>query len=271
VSNVSPFRRSPAAPRIQSSIVHPKDESWVDADSPDGVDAREATIATFVLIHGAADSAWYWHLVEPELSERGHDVVSMDLPCDDDSAGLVEYADAVVDAIGDRTNLVLVAQSFGGFTAPLVCDRVPVDILVLVAGMIPSPGEAPGDYWTNTDYQPVRVAHTEQPEGVDEEDAETIAIFLHDVPQELAAEALRRVRDQSETPAMQPWPLEAWPDVTTRFLLCRDDRLFPAEYMRRVVRERLGITPDEIDGGHCIALSRPKELVNRLDAYLSGS
>jgi hypothetical protein len=34
-----------------------------------------------------------------------------------------------------------------------------------------------------------------------------------------------------------------------------------------VVRERLGITPDEIDGDHCVALSRPRELADRLDAY----
>ena len=33
----------------------------------------------------------------------GHDVVTMDLPCDDDTAGLAEYTDTVVDAIGDRT------------------------------------------------------------------------------------------------------------------------------------------------------------------------
>jgi pimeloyl-ACP methyl ester carboxylesterase len=50
-------------------------------------------MATYVLIHGAADSAWYWHLVEPELRKRGHDVVAVDLPCDDDSAGLADYAD----------------------------------------------------------------------------------------------------------------------------------------------------------------------------------
>jgi len=57
---------------------------------------------TFVLIHGAGDSAWYWHLLEPELRARGHDVVAMDLPCDDDSAGLAEYADTVVNALGQR-------------------------------------------------------------------------------------------------------------------------------------------------------------------------
>src|SRR5919106_4864667 len=226
-------------------------------------------LATFVLIHGAADSAWYWHLVEPELRERGHDVVTMDLPCEDDSAGLAEYADAVVDAIEDRRDLVLVAQSFGGFTAPLVCERVPVDLMVLVAAMIPSPGEAPGDYWSNTGYQSPKLDHVEQPEGASREDAETMATFMHDVPPDLAAEALKRARDQSETPGEKPWPLEAWPDVPTRFLLCRGDRFFPADWMRRVVKERLGISPDEIDGSHCIALSRPRELADRLESYVT--
>jgi pimeloyl-ACP methyl ester carboxylesterase len=55
--------------------------------------------------------------------------------------------------------------------------------------------------------------------------------------------------------------------VPTRFLLCRKDRLFPATWLRRVVRDRLGFTPDEIDSGHTPALSRPKELVDRLEAY----
>jgi pimeloyl-ACP methyl ester carboxylesterase len=59
-------------------------------------------MSKFVLIHGAGNSAWYWHLVEPELRKRGHDVVAMDLPCDDDSAGLAEYADTVVNALGQR-------------------------------------------------------------------------------------------------------------------------------------------------------------------------
>lgn len=225
-------------------------------------------MAAFVLIHGAADTAWYWHLVEPELRERSHDVVTMDLPCDDDSAGLAEYADAVVDAIGDRKDLVLVAQSFGGFTAPLVCARVAVDLMVLVAAMIPTPGEKANDYWTNTAWRSAPLDDVELPEGTTKEDAETIAAFMHDVPKEIAAEALTRVRDQSETPGLKPWPLEAWPDVPTKFLLCRDDRFFPAEWLRGVVKERLGITPDEIDASHCVALSRPKDLADRLEMYL---
>jgi pimeloyl-ACP methyl ester carboxylesterase len=214
-------------------------------------------MATYVLIHRAGDVGWYWHLVKAELRKRRHDVVAPDLPCDEDSAGLPEYADAVIEAIGDRTDLVVVAQSLGAFTAPLVCHRVPVDLLVLVAPMIPMPNEAPADYWTNTRYE------QEVHEHYDDE----IALFYQDVPPELAAQALKRGRRQSEAKLFELSPLESWPDVPTRVLLCRDDRLFPAPFLRRVARERLGITPDEIDGGHTPALSRPKELADRLEAY----
>jgi pimeloyl-ACP methyl ester carboxylesterase len=213
-------------------------------------------VATYVLIHGAGDVAWYWHLLEAELRARGHETVAMDLPIEDDTAGLSAYADTVIDAISDRTDLVVVAQSFGGYVAPLVCARVPVDMLVLVAGMVPAPGESAEEMFANTGYE-----HEEQ------EDNSALAVFYHDVPPDLASEALAKGRTQSETPGREPWPLAAWPDVPTRYLLCRDDRFFPAEWVRRVVRERLGFTPDEIDGGHCPALSRPKELADRLEAY----
>jgi pimeloyl-ACP methyl ester carboxylesterase len=199
-------------------------------------------------------------LVAGELGERGHNVVAVDLPCDDESAGLSEYADTVVDAIRDRTELVVVAQSFGAFTAPLVCTRVPVDLLVLLAALVPLPDETGEDWWDNTGYKEA----TREQNGLD---YSTIDLFYHDVPPELAAEAMRRGRDQAATPTREPWPLEAWPSVPTKYLLCRDDRLLPAEWNRRVVRQRLGITPDEIDGGHCVALSRPKELADRLEAY----
>jgi pimeloyl-ACP methyl ester carboxylesterase len=226
-------------------------------------------MTTFVLIHGAGDSAWYWHLLVAELRKRGHDAVAMDLPSDDEAAGLPEYADAVVDAVGDRAGLVVVGQSFGGFTAPLVCERVPVELLVLVAGMIPSPGEPPQDWWANTGYEAANREQTEHEGSAANGEEDVIATYYHDVPPELAAEALARERPQSGTPMGKPWPLDAWPAVPTRILLCRDDRLFSAEFMRRVARERLGITSDEIVGGHCVALSRPNELADRLEAYLA--
>jgi len=38
-----------------------------------------------------------------------------------------------------------------------------------------------------------------------------------------------------------------------------------------IVRERLGIIPDEMDSGHLPALAHPKELAGRLDAYVQAS
>jgi hypothetical protein len=58
-------------------------------------------MARFVLNHSAGDIGWYWHLLEAERHARGHEAISPDLPCDDGSAGLREYANTVAEAIGD--------------------------------------------------------------------------------------------------------------------------------------------------------------------------
>src|SRR5262245_5781628 len=85
---------------------------------------------TFILIPGAGGVAWYWHRVVPLLQAAGHDAIAVDLPGDDERASLSTYADRVVQAIHRRTDVALVAQSLGGFTAPLVCARARVRMLV---------------------------------------------------------------------------------------------------------------------------------------------
>ncbi len=216
-------------------------------------------MATFALIHGGGDVGWYWHLVERELRQRGHDTVAPDLPCEDDAAGLPDYADAVLDAIGDRREVAVVAQSFGGFTAPLVAAQARVSVLVLVAGMIAAPGEAPEDWPGNTGFDQVMREQAQRFRGED--------LVYHDVPAALAAQARSRARAQSDTPGHAPWPLAAWPPVPTKFVLCTEDRFFPPAFMHRVVADRLGIIPDEIAAGHAVALSRPKQLAEILAGY----
>lgn len=218
---------------------------------------------TYVLIPGAGSSPWIWHLVVTELERRAHDVVVVDLPSDDDSAGLAEYVDVAVAAIGDRSDLVVVAHSLGGFTAPLLCDRLPVELLILVAAMVPSPGEPPGEWWANTGWAEARQAEVERHGGDDTMEA----TFVHDLPPELVAELNEHARGQSGTPFEKPWPRDGWPDVPIRVLLCTEDRFFPVDFLRRVTQERLGITPDEMGGGHLPMLARPIELVDRIEGY----
>ncbi len=213
-------------------------------------------MATYALIHGGGDVGWYWHLVERELRARGHDTVAPDLPIEDDDATLLDNAQVVIDAIGDRGEVVVVGQSYGGYVAPIVADRVGAKRLILVAAMIPQPGETAGQMWQATGWQ--------MPTGGD---ASTIGAFYHDVDPDLAAEALSKERRHSDSTSNEPWPLPAWPDVPTHFIVCRDDRFFAAEWLRGVVRDRLGIEPDELDSAHTPALSHPTELVELMESY----
>ncbi|MFG2091041.1 MULTISPECIES: alpha/beta fold hydrolase [unclassified Spirillospora] len=226
------------------------------------------TMATYALIPGAGGQAWYWHRLVPELRARGHDVVAVDLPAGDDSAGLRAYTDTVVEAIGDRAGVVLVAQSMGGLTAPLVCDRIPVDLLVMLNAMVPVSGESGGAWWDNTGQAQAMADYAAGEGRAVPAEFDPRESFFHDVPPDVTAEAFAQEETpQSATPFAEPWPLREWPSVPTVFLQGRDDRFFPLEFQRRVVRERLGIPVDDMPGGHLVALSRPGELAQRLEAY----
>jgi pimeloyl-ACP methyl ester carboxylesterase len=224
-------------------------------------------VTTFVLVPGAGGDTWYWHRLVAELESRGHRALAVELPAADDSAGLEAYADTVVAAIGDRSPVVLVAQSMGGLTAPLVCDRVQVELLVLVNAMVPAPGETGGEWWTVTGQGEAAAAYRQSlglPAELDDEET-----YFHDVPADVAAATMAQEFDQSGRPFEDPWPLERWPDVATRVVAGRDDRLFPLDFQRRIAAERLGLDVDEVPGGHCVALSRPAELADRLESYLA--
>jgi pimeloyl-ACP methyl ester carboxylesterase len=224
----------------------------------------------FILIPGAGGSAWYWHLVAPRLQERGHEALAVDLPAADDRAGLPQYADTVVQAIGHRhpQRVVLVAQSLAGFTLPLVCEELRVAMLVLVNAMIPKPGETPGEWWANTGHPEAKRAQNVRDGRSADAPFDPLVDFFHDVPQPVIDDAWAQGEPrQSDTVFGSPCRFTAWPTVPTRVLVGRDDRFFPAEFQRRVARERLGISVDEMPGGHLVALSQPAELSRRLVAY----
>ena len=215
-------------------------------------------MATYGLIHGAGDVGWYWHLVEGELRDRGHRTVAPDLPIEDDEASLLDNAQVVLDAIRtthEGGELMVVGQSYGGYVAPIVAQLARADHLVLVAPMIPQPAETADEMWEATRWHMPR------------DQSGTFAVFYHDVDPDLAAEAMSRGRRQSDATGREPWPLHAWPDVRTHVVLCKDDRFFPADWLRDVVRDRLGMEPEELASGHTPALSRPRELVELMESY----
>jgi pimeloyl-ACP methyl ester carboxylesterase len=224
-------------------------------------------MATLVLVPGAGGNGEYWDRLVPELERRGHDAIAVDIKEDDPALGLPEYADIVEHAIGDRTDVVLVAQSLAGFTAPMVRRRL--QMIVLVNAMVPQPGETPGDWWANTEASEAR-QELDDAEGRTAFDVE--AHFLHDLSDEVkAAVYASNPREPSDTPFGQPCEFERWPDVPIKVVVGRDDRFFPAEFQRRVAKDRLGLDVEVIRGGHLVALANPVELADLLVAHAASS
>lgn len=213
-------------------------------------------MATYVLIPGAGGDAWYWHLVEPLLEAAGHRAVPVDLPASDPGAGLDAYVSAALDAVGPtRGDAVVVGQSLGGFTAPIVAERLGAAMLVFVAAMIPRSGETAGDWWTTSGFQ----------DAWGEQEMDAMEHFLHDLPPNVLEEALQRGDpDQSDRVMADPFPLPALPAIPIRGIAATKDRFFPVAFMDRLIRDRLGVEPEHIAAGHLPALANPRGLVEML-------
>jgi|SRR5215472_4627106 len=217
---------------------------------------------TFVLIPGAGGAAWYWHRVVPMLREAGHEAIAVDLPGDDQAAGLAEYADLVTRAADGSHGVVLVAQSLGGFTAPLAAAKVDLRALVFINAMIPVPGETPGQWWANTGWELARLAAAERGGYSTEFDLDTY--FLHDVPSAVAAAGEPHQRPEADAAFASVCDFGVWPSVPIKVGAGADDRFFPTSFQQAVARDRLGFEPDILPGGHLNALSQPAELTSYL-------
>ncbi|MDQ2848611.1 MAG: alpha/beta hydrolase [Actinomycetota bacterium] len=169
----------------------------------------------------------------------------------------------MVDAAGSEPTVV-VAQSLGAFTGPLVCDRIPVQQLVLLNPMVPAPGETAGDWGQHTGHEQARSGNAAR-NGLPAE-FDLLTGFFHDVPADVTEQAFAAddVPAELDGVFVDRWPLTAWPDVPTRILQGEDDRFSPLEFQRRIVRERLGINIDVLPGDHLLALSQPAALASAL-------
>jgi pimeloyl-ACP methyl ester carboxylesterase len=225
-------------------------------------------VSTFVLVHGAWHGAWCWERLVPELAERGHDAIAMDLPVGDGSATFEDYASVVVDVAASATDdVVLVGHSLGSMVIPLVAAARPATAIVFLCGLVPNFGGTPWD-----DAPPMAVPGFFDP-LVKHEDGSTswpnleaaTSAFYPDCSAEDAAWAYARLRHQNTSSLWgSPYPLDSWPPGRRVAIIGADDEAVTPAYAIHVCRTRLGIEPIEVPGGHSPFLARPAQLADML-------
>jgi len=230
-------------------------------------------VATFGLVHGAWHGAWCWERLTPELEQRGHRVIAMDLPIDDSAASFDDYADTVCASLADVSGdqLVLVGHSLGGVIIPLVAARRPVRHLVYLCGVVPIPGR-PLIQQIIDDSDMMNPDHTQGLSGKDAErrrswiDKRLAHFHMYgDCDDDTVSAAFTRLRPQSLVPYKIPCSLGAYPVVDTTYVVCEEDRMVNPDWSRRIAHEWLRADLIEMPGSHSPFLSRPGHLANLLD------
>lgn len=244
-------------------------------------------MSLFCLVHGAFQGAWCWDLLIPYLEAQGHKAVAMDLPIEDASASLSQFADVVLLALPKTDDdVVLVGHSMAGTVIPLVARSHQVRQLVFLTALIPSPGTSTIDQFShNLDSDSLKSLNYEpkdssQPEQFNDEpdmfnpvsvgrnfsdEAVLRELFYHDCLPDVMRWALSKSRSQqSMAYIFEVNPLKSLPNVEYKYILCTDDRIISPAWSRYAARKRLGVDAIELAGGHCPHLSRPADLASVL-------
>jgi pimeloyl-ACP methyl ester carboxylesterase len=238
-----------------------------------------AARTTFVLVPGAGADPRVYGATIAALRDLGRDGIAPPLPLDDADARPSDHAAAVVAAVEDLglavgdsgpapRRLVIVGQSLGAFSASLAADRLGPAHLILLAPMIPTPGETADEWWAATRHADAIAPMLQSFGPPSEWDDEAMAVlFYHDVDAATLAAGAEFEGRPGTGLFEEPFAPQHWPFVPTTVLVPREDRMFPLEFQQRVMFERLGgpgIDLIEMEGGHLPMLSRPRELAERL-------
>jgi pimeloyl-ACP methyl ester carboxylesterase len=237
-------------------------------------------MSLFCLVHGAFQGAWCWDLLIPYLEAQGHKTIAMDLPIEDDSASLSQFAETVLQALPKDDDIVLVGHSMAGTIIPLVAEAHSVRQLVFLSALIPCPGTSTLDQFAhNLDAQSLQLFNYEPKEfsqqfndepdlfnpisvGKDfTDEAVLIELFYHDCPPDVMRLALSNSRLQrSMAYIFEVNPLKSLPNVEYKYIVCTDDRIISPEWSRYAAQKRLGVEAIELPAGHCPHLSCPAQL-----------
>lgn len=225
---------------------------------------------SFCLAHGSTQSPAGWDRLVPELERRGHSCFLVDLPTDEPQAPALRYAEVIAQTLdtsgANPADTVVVAHSASGLFLPLVAELRTVCRLVYLAALVPEVGRSVMEQFQGNPsmFNPEWVGQDPREPAVAEH------FLFHDCSPEVLTWALSTVRLLYAERAMtEPFPGAHLPAVPNTYILCEEDRTLTPDWSRRVARERLGVEPVELAGGHCPHVSRPAALAEVLSRVAS--
>jgi pimeloyl-ACP methyl ester carboxylesterase len=204
-----------------------------------------------LLVHGSTQTPAAYDRLGAELTARGHRVVAPDLRTDRPGWSAEQHA-AALDA--EVAEPVLVVHSAAGALVPALAAAFRPRHVVWLGAVIPDPGRSvmdevgadPGMF--GTEWRSWTGDLAGRPE-------ETAYFLYHDCDLEtlrwaLSTSRLWPPRTVFSAPAADY-------SVSSTYVLPAGDRTLTPEWMHRAARERLGVEPVEVPGGHCPHVSRP--------------
>lgn len=237
--------------------------------------APKSSGQTYVLVHGALLGEFSWTRVERRLVAGGNTVITLDLPghgADQtpvDQITLNSYRDAVVRAIGERSNVVLVGHSFGGVVVSQVAEAIPTKIskLVYLAALIPQNGESANslsmmdkDSLFGKYVTPTPTTLVFNPDGIG-------PVFCNDCTAEDVAMLKVKLRPEPLLPFATPVTLtaERYGTVAKYDILTKRDNAVSYAFQKTLQSRLKPVKSIELDASHVPFFSQPEELAKALE------
>ena len=217
-------------------------------------------MAGFTLIHGSTQNAGGWDAVAAELRAAGHEVAAPDLPKNEPSWTLADYARSIQSVVPAATPRIVVAHSFSGVFLPLL----EADHLVFEAALIPEPGRSVLQQLSDDRSMLAPDWLAAGPRWLDPAQHEALAreYLFHDCAD--PAPALRTISVfPTQRLAVEPSPMASWPSMPSTVIVCTEDRTVRPGWLRRQAK-RIDAEVVEMKAGHSPHACFPREVVEVL-------
>jgi pimeloyl-ACP methyl ester carboxylesterase len=236
---------------------------------------------TFVLVHGGAHGGWCYKGLGGELRRRGHDVYTPTLSGFGErrhlDAGQLTIEDHVLDVANvitfeDLDEVVLVGHSMGGVTIPLVGERAPERIrrIVWLAAVVLADGESIATHYA-VPSEAISRATTTAPDGGAPDPALMVEAFMQDGTAEQKAWVQERLGPTTIASVTAEGNLSRFlaQGLPTGYILALRDQSVPPDLARTFAARLPGARFAEVDAGHNLMITKPKETADALEAMAS--